>query len=74
MEENLKIMNLIFFMNNDIKHEFPAPRTPKNNGIVERKNMSLQEMVRTMLKRNSMSRYFHGEAINSAYYVRTKFY
>ncbi|KAF7150992.1 hypothetical protein RHSIM_Rhsim02G0114700 [Rhododendron simsii] len=32
-----------------IKHEFSAPRTPQQNGVVERKNRTLQEMERVML-------------------------
>jgi transposase InsO family protein len=32
-----------------IKHEFSAPYTPQQNGVVERKNMTLIDMVRTML-------------------------
>jgi transposase InsO family protein len=32
-----------------IKHEFLAPYTPQQNGVVERKNHTLIEMTRTML-------------------------
>jgi transposase InsO family protein len=32
-----------------IKHEFSAPYTPQQNGIVERKNRMLNDMKRTML-------------------------
>jgi transposase InsO family protein len=32
-----------------IKHEFSAPYTPQQNGVVERKNMTLINMARTML-------------------------
>jgi len=32
-----------------IKHNFSAPRTPKQNGVIERKNKSLEELARTML-------------------------
>ena len=31
-----------------IKHNFSAPRTPQQNGVVERKNRSLEELARTM--------------------------
>ena len=40
---------LEFFHSLGIKHEFSAPRTPQQNGVVERKNRVLQEMARTML-------------------------
>ena len=32
-----------------IKHEFSAPYTPQQNGVVERKNQTLIEVPRTML-------------------------
>jgi transposase InsO family protein len=32
-----------------IKHEFSAPCTPQQNGVVERKNRTIIEMARTML-------------------------
>nr|GEU85042.1 retrovirus-related Pol polyprotein from transposon TNT 1-94 [Tanacetum cinerariifolium] len=34
---------------NGLTHNFSAPRTPQSNGMVERKNRTLQEMSRTML-------------------------
>ena len=34
----------------NIRHEFSACKTPQQNGVVERKNRTLQEMVRVMLK------------------------
>ncbi|GJW20441.1 retrovirus-related pol polyprotein from transposon TNT 1-94 [Tanacetum coccineum] len=34
---------------NSITHNFSAPHTPQSNGVVERKNRTLQEMSRTML-------------------------
>ncbi|GJU18603.1 retrovirus-related pol polyprotein from transposon TNT 1-94 [Tanacetum coccineum] len=39
---------------NGITHNFSAPRTPQSNGVVERKNRTLQEMTRTMLNEQSI--------------------
>ena len=39
---------------NGISHNFSSPRTPQSNGVVERKNRSLQEMSRTMLNEQSI--------------------
>ena len=36
-----------------IEHNFLALRTPKQNGVVERKNRILQKMARTMLHENN---------------------
>ena len=52
-----------------LEHNFSASRTPQQNGVVERKNRSIQEMVRTMLNENSLPKYFLVEAINTACYV-----
>ena len=50
-------------------HNFFAPRTLQQNGIVERKKHILKEMARTMLCENNLPKYFWGEAINIACYV-----
>ncbi|GKC35863.1 retrovirus-related pol polyprotein from transposon TNT 1-94 [Tanacetum coccineum] len=39
---------------NSITHNFSAPCTPQSNGVVERKNRTLQEMSRTMLNEQSL--------------------
>jgi transposase InsO family protein len=38
-----------FLEEEGIKHEFPSPYTPQQNGVVERKNRTLLDMARTML-------------------------
>ena len=38
-----------FCEKNGIKKEFSAPKTPQQNGVVERKNRVIQEMARVML-------------------------
>ena len=35
---------------NGIKHEFSTLKTSQQNGVVERKNITLQEMARVMIK------------------------
>ncbi|KAK0594043.1 hypothetical protein LWI29_032338 [Acer saccharum] len=54
---------------NGISHEFSAPRTPQQNGVVERKNRVLQEMARVMLLSNNVPRNLWAEAINTACYI-----
>jgi transposase InsO family protein len=38
------------FAEEGIKHEFSSPYTPRQNGVVERKNRTLLDMARTMLE------------------------
>ena len=52
-----------------INHNFSAPRTPQQNGVVERKNRSLEELARTMLNENSPPKYFWADVVNTACYV-----
>lgn len=47
-----------FFDENGIKHNFSCARTPQQNGVVERKNRTLQEMARTMLNESNVENYF----------------
>ena len=49
-----------------IAHEFFASKTPQQNGMVERKNRTLQEMVRVMINSNKLSTRLWVEAINTA--------
>ena len=64
----------LFCEENGILHNFSTPRTPQQNGVVERKNRSLQEMARTMLNDNSTPKHFWAEAMNTACYLQNKIY
>ena len=52
-----------------ISHNFSCPRTPQQNGVVERKNRTLIEMARTMLNEYDLPTYFWVEAINTSCYI-----
>ncbi len=54
--------------------EFSSPRTPQQNGVVERKNRTLQEMAKTMMHETSIAKYLWAEAINIACYVQNRIY
>ncbi|KAH9704714.1 hypothetical protein KPL70_011578 [Citrus sinensis] len=41
---------------------------PQQNGVLKRKNMSIQEMARTMLNENSLPKYLWAKAVNTACY------
>ncbi|GKA06365.1 retrotransposon protein, putative, ty3-gypsy subclass, partial [Tanacetum coccineum] len=51
------------YYNNGIIHETTAPYTSQQNGVAERKNKALKEMVNSMLSYSGLSEGFRGEAI-----------
>ena len=53
-----------------ITHQFSAPGTPQQNGVVERKNRTLIEAGRTMLEEANLPTYFWEEAINTACFTQ----
>ncbi|CAL2246732.1 unnamed protein product [Prunus armeniaca] len=55
-----------------IKHEFFAPITPQQNGVVERKNRVLVEMARVMLNSKNLAKHFWAEAVNTACYISNR--
>jgi transposase InsO family protein len=57
-----------------IKHEFFDPYTPQQNGVVERKNRPLIDMVRTMLGEYKMPERFCSEAVNTACHAINRLY
>ena len=61
--ENTKLAT---FCNDQGTHqEFSSPKTPQQNGIVERKNRVVQEMARVMPHNKKMSKSFWGEVVNT---------
>nr|GFB27557.1 hypothetical protein [Tanacetum cinerariifolium] len=55
-----------------IKREFSVPRTPKQNGIAERKNRTLIEATRTLLADSLLPIPFWAEAVTTACYVQNR--
>ncbi|GJT04548.1 putative ribonuclease H-like domain-containing protein [Tanacetum coccineum] len=51
---------------NVIKSEFSVARTPQQNGVAERKNITLIEAARTMLANSKLPSTFWAEAVNTA--------
>jgi hypothetical protein len=54
------------------KREFSAPRTPQQNGVVERKNRTLIELARTMLNEHPTPKFLWAEAVNTACHVANR--
>ncbi|GJX95136.1 zinc finger, CCHC-type containing protein, partial [Tanacetum coccineum] len=62
-------MDTLYFQSVGIIYETTAPYTPQQNGISERKNRVLKEMVNSMLSYSGMSQRFWGEAMLTACYL-----
>ena len=66
-EREFKNIDFEYYCNEHrIDHNFSTPRTPQQNGVVERKNRTLQEMVRTMLNENNLPKYFWAKTVNTS--------
>ncbi|GJY11581.1 zf-CCHC domain-containing protein, partial [Tanacetum coccineum] len=52
-----------------ITHNLSAPRTPPLNGVVERKNRTLQEMSRTMINEQSIPKKFWCNVVDTSTYI-----
>ncbi|MCH79438.1 gag-pol polyprotein [Trifolium medium] len=58
-----------FCTSEGIKHEFSSAITPQQNGVVERKNMTIQESARVMLHAKNLPYHFWAEAMHTACYI-----
>nr|GEW57654.1 hypothetical protein [Tanacetum cinerariifolium] len=58
-----------YFKEEGIKHQTYTPRTPEQNGVVERQNRTLFKAARTMLSAFKLSLFFWAEAIAIACYT-----
>jgi transposase InsO family protein len=59
----------LFCEEKGIIHEVTAPYTPQHNGLAERRNRTLLNMARCMLKSKELPKKLWGEAVNTAAYV-----
>jgi len=61
-----------YCLDEGIKHEFSSPITPRQNGVVERKNRTLQESARVMLHAKHLPHHFWAEAMNTACHIHNR--
>ncbi|GJY14260.1 retrovirus-related pol polyprotein from transposon TNT 1-94 [Tanacetum coccineum] len=61
-----------FFKEEGIEHQTSTPRTPEQNGVVERQNRTLVEATRTMLSASKLPLFFWAEAITTACYTQNR--
>jgi transposase InsO family protein len=63
-----------FLEEEGIKNEFSSLYTPQQNSVVERKNITLMDMARTMLEEYKTSDRFWAEVINTGCYSINRLY
>ena len=57
--------SISFCSEHGIQRHFSTPYTPQQNGVVERKNCTIVDMTRAMLKNKNLPKVFWGEAVST---------
>ena len=66
MEESFTSKEFMdYWSRHGIKRKFSIARTPQHNGVVERKNKTVQEMARTMLMDSKLTDTFWTHAVHT---------
>jgi hypothetical protein len=58
--------------NHEIKKQFFVARTPQQNGVVERKNRTVQEMARTMIMDSKLTDIFWTQAVHTTVHIQNR--
>jgi transposase InsO family protein len=61
-----------FCSEHGIKRQFLVSRTPQQNGVVERKNRTVQEMARTMLMDLKLTHVFWVQVVHTVVHIQNK--
>jgi hypothetical protein len=62
----------VFCDKHGIKREYTIPRTPQQNGVVERKNRSVQQMARSMMNERNIPWTYWVEEIHTVVHILNK--
>ena len=61
-----------FYKTEGIRQQFTTPYTPQQNGVAERKNRSLVEMAKCMMRDANLPLKFWSEAVKTACYLQNR--
>ena len=61
-----------YFHKHGVVHQTTVSHTPQQNGVAERLNRTLIEMVRCMLQESGLPQFLWAEAANTATYIRNR--
>ena len=73
MGRSLRMPNLKHFAMSMVLRKNSQP-TPQQNGVVERKNQVIQEMVRVMLLNQNIPQKFWAKAVNTSCHIRNRIF
>jgi hypothetical protein len=60
---------LDYYKVNDIQRQLTVRHTPQQNGVAERKNRTIEEIARSMLKGKGLPNKFLAKVFNTAAYI-----
>lgn len=63
-----------FFDEYGISHIFSCLGTPQQNGVIDRKNITLQEMDKTMITKTNVTKHLWEEVVNADCYIQNKIF
>jgi transposase InsO family protein len=61
-----------YYNRHGIKRQFSVARTPQQNGVVERKNMTIHEMAQTMLMDSKLTNIFWTDAVHTTVHIQNR--
>jgi FtsZ-interacting cell division protein YlmF len=61
-----------FYDKHGIRREYTIPRTPQQNGVVERHNRSVQQMARSMMNERNIPQTYWVDAIHTTVHILNK--
>ena len=67
--EYLSLEFLDYLGDNGILSQWAPPYTPQHNGVVKRRNRTLLDMVRSMMGKADLPKFFWGYALKTAVYI-----
>ena len=61
-----------YLQEHGIRHQLTVAYTPQQNGVAERMNRTIMDLVRSMLHSSGLSKEFWAEAVAAAVYIRNR--
>ena len=61
-----------YFISHGIKRQFSVSRTPQQNGVVERKTRTVQEMARIMLMDSKLTDIFWTQVVHTTIHIQNR--